>query len=418
VQQRAAEEGSLWSNRNFNVYWAGQTLSALGDAFAFVAVPLLVLDATGSVGQMGLVTATFGLGQIMSGPFAGALVDRVDRRRLMIVCDIGRAFLYALIPFVWFFFGPSLGLIYFVTAVGSMLGNVFGVAYITATVNLVDPHHLVAANGRLQGSHGFTFVLGPMLAGFVTARFGGAAAIGLDALSFVISAISLSMIRLRKERAEKTTHESPMEELLAGVRHLFGEPVLRAVAIFFIVLTMLLTGVLDLMIYEVKHQLSRDDSTVGLVMGAGAIGAAIGGLIANRARGRFGFGACFLGATFVQAIAICAMGLWANLTVIVLTGMLFSGGMVVRGVVTMSLRQQITPDELLGRVTAAFWTLAAVLGPLGAALATRIAESIGPEPVLVAIGAVSFLCGLWAMTTPVRQARPEATALRAPRKAA
>lgn len=412
MQQRSAEAESLWGNRNFNVYWAGQTLSALGDAFAFVAVPLLVLDATGSVTQMGLVTATFGIGQIASGPFAGTLVDRLDRRRLMIGCDIGRALMYALIPIVWFFFGPRLWVIYVVTAVGSVLGNVFGIAYITATANLVDKQHLVAANGRLQGSHGFTFVFGPMLAGLTAARFGAAAAVGADAISFVVSALSLSMIRLRKERAERTEEEPPLDELLAGVRHLFGEPVLRAVAIFFVVLTMLVTGVLDLMIFQLKHELQRDDATVGLVMGAGAIGAAIGGVFANRVRGRFGFGACFIGATFVQGAAICAMGLWPGLAVMVAAGVFYSGAMVVRGVVTMSLRQQITPDELLGRVTAAFWTLSAVLGPVGAALATRVAESAGTRPVLVAIGIASVICGIWALSTPVRQARPESFAIR------
>src|SRR5437588_11443271 len=84
-----AAGSSLWRNTNFNIFWSGQTLSALGDAFGILAMPLLVLQATGSVAQMGLVTGTFGVGQLISGVFSGPLIDRVDRRRLMVLCDIG-----------------------------------------------------------------------------------------------------------------------------------------------------------------------------------------------------------------------------------------------------------------------------------------------------------------------------------------
>ena len=89
---------SLARDRNFAVFWAGQTFSVLGDAVAVIAIPLLVLDATGSLARMGLVTALVGGGSLVAGVAAGPLVDRLDRRRLMIRCDLGRAFLYALVP--------------------------------------------------------------------------------------------------------------------------------------------------------------------------------------------------------------------------------------------------------------------------------------------------------------------------------
>ena len=91
----------LWRNRNFNIFWFGQTLSGLGDAVAMIAMPLLVLQVTGSVAQMGLVIGTFAVMQLFTGIFAGILVDRLDRRRLMIDCDLGRQFVYALIPVGW-----------------------------------------------------------------------------------------------------------------------------------------------------------------------------------------------------------------------------------------------------------------------------------------------------------------------------
>src|SRR5215210_1745978 len=102
----------LWRNRNFNIFWLGQALSSLGDSFGFLALPLLVLQATGSLVQMGLVTGTFGVGQIVAGIFSGAVVDHVNRRRLMIICDLGRTALYGSIPLTWWLVGPQLWLIY------------------------------------------------------------------------------------------------------------------------------------------------------------------------------------------------------------------------------------------------------------------------------------------------------------------
>ncbi len=171
---------SLSRNRNFTVFWAGQTFSFLGDAFSIVAIPLLILEMTGSLAQMGVVTALYGVGSLVAGIAAGPIVDRVDRRKLMIRCDIGRAFVYGLVPLGWWLVGPQLWLVYAVTLIGSALAMLFGVAYITAVANLVDKEQLVDANGRLQASYALAFILGPFLAGVVSGFFGPALAIGLD----------------------------------------------------------------------------------------------------------------------------------------------------------------------------------------------------------------------------------------------
>jgi len=89
------------TNRNFTVFWVGQTLSSVGDAVALIALPLLVLQATGSVARMGLVAGVSGVGQIVGGVVAGPLADRLDRRRFMLACDLARAALYAVVPLVW-----------------------------------------------------------------------------------------------------------------------------------------------------------------------------------------------------------------------------------------------------------------------------------------------------------------------------
>jgi len=401
----------LWHNRNFNMFWFGQSLSSLGDAFAMIATPLLVLQATGSVAQMGLVTGTFGALQLVTGIFSGALVDRLDRRRLMIACDLGRLVVYSLIPAGWLLAGPQIWLIYVTTALGSMLGNVFGVAYITAVPNLVDKDQITEANGRLQISGGLSFVIGPVLAGVVTALFNPAAAIGVDAVSFLISALSLMLIRLRPTvviaaaiSGARATH---LDELLAGIRFLFHQPLLRTVTIVFGIVNMVLVGGMDLFIYRLKHDLHQSAGTVGLVFGLASMGAIFAGILTPLLRRRFGFAVCWIGGLWGSGLALVAFALSRSIPLVVLVAILFALVNTVMNVTNMSLRQEITPDHLLGRVTAAFWTLAGVAAPVGATVSTLLAAQFGAPAILTGMGVITAIMAAISIATPVNHRRPE-----------
>src|SRR5262249_39488720 len=123
---------ALSRDRNFRLFWLGQAISTMGDAFGFVAVPLLVLEATGSIAQMGIVTALTCVGNISAGVFSGVIADRVHRRFLMIACDIGRLVLYALLPAMWWMGLPSIQLLYVVALLVALLSNLFSVANLAA----------------------------------------------------------------------------------------------------------------------------------------------------------------------------------------------------------------------------------------------------------------------------------------------
>jgi MFS family permease len=400
---------SLLADRSFRLYWAGQAISALGDAFAFVAYPLLVLDATGSVAAMGAVSAVTAGTHLLTGLVAGPIVDAADRRRLMIGCDLGRLGVFSLIPLVWWIHGPSLPALVVSVVIGSALGNVFSVAYVTATPDLVDRERLTEANGKLQGTQGLAFVLGPMLAGVVAAKVGSVWAIGIDALSFGVSAASLASLRLRRE-GRRTT---PKGSLLDGVRFLRKEPVLRAVTLLFVLLAILsngtiAAGILDVLIFHLRHTMGASDATVGAALGVGAVGAVVGALTASPLRRRFGFAACFVGATAVQGIALLCMGSGRSAWTLAIAVAIWTAGMSTRGVVTQTLRQEVTPDALLGRVTSAFWTIAAVLAPVGAALVTRLADRWGTFLAFRAAGAGVLLTALFALYVIVPAAKESA----------
>ncbi|GLX92638.1 hypothetical protein Hesp01_05880 [Herbidospora sp. NBRC 101105] len=371
-------------------------MSVLGDAFSTVAVPLLALHATGSVAQMGVLTALTGVASVVTGTFAGGIVDRFDRRRVLVVCDVGRFLLYGLIPVLWWV-TPVIWPLYVIVPLAAVLGMVFNVAYVTVLPSIVDPGDITRANGILYGIFAVAGVAGPALAGVVSGAFGPAAAIGLDSVTFLVSAFGLRFIRLRPYTREKSGGR------LAGARFLLGNPVLRTMTILLTALIFLTAGLDDLVVFHLKQNLEQPDAVVGYVLGAGAIGTIIGSMAVARVRGRLGFGPTWLWSTALAGLAVTLIALAPGVAGIGALMAVFSLAISVGAICSMSLRQEITPAHLLGRVTAAFWTIHFALGPAGATLATFTAAGRGVAPVVAVMGAGLVLTAVGGLFSPVRR---------------
>ncbi|MFI6208488.1 MFS transporter [Streptomyces sp. NPDC051041] len=395
--------------RDFGIFWAAQTLSVLGDSFALIALPLLVLDATGSVARMGLLTAVGGAASVVAAVFAGVVVDRVDPRRLLIGCDLVRMVLYGLVPLVWLS-GPRIPLLYAVLPLCEAVGMLFAVGYVTVVRGLVGTERLTEANGRLNATAAAAGVLGPLCAGIVAAWSGPAAAVGVNAASFGVSAACLALVRFRARPADDRAGERAglWRDLRAGIAFLYGHPVLRALTAALFLFSFLTLGLNDLVIYRLKHDLGRDDGTVGTVLAVGALGTVTGALLVARVRRRLGFGPTWTGAVAVSGLALAGLGGAQDVPAVAALSAAFLSAVAVAGTCSMSLRQEVTPEPLLGRVTAAFWTLQYAAAPVGAALLTWAAERHGTEPAALAAGACCVLIALAALVTPIRTARGRA----------
>lgn len=399
----------LWRDRSFGIYWIAQTLSAAGNAFAYLAVPLLVLEATGSVAQMGLLTAVAGVASVIAGVFGGVLVDRYDRRRLMIVTDLVRLVLFGLVPLVWLA-GPQVWLLFVVLPICAAAGMLFQVAAVTAVRNLVDTDRITEANGRLQATFAVTAVLGPLLAGVVSARFGPEVAIAVNAASFALSAVGLRLIRLRSDRAvdaAPVARERPMAEFLAGARFLWRQPVLRALTVLLSVFIFLTYGFTDVLIYHVTHDLGGTEGTVGTVLGLAALGTVAGALLVAPLRRRRGFGPTWIGAHAICGFAVAGVGVATTVPAVTALTAVYLCCVSVGGICSMSLRQEITPDHLLGRVTSAFWSTHYALGPAGAAILTWAAGRYGVPAVAFVAGVGCLLVAVGGLFTPIRRAGAE-----------
>ncbi|GGY15859.1 MFS transporter [Streptomyces djakartensis] len=394
----------LWRQRDFTIFWVAQTLSVLGDSFALIALPLLVLEATGSVARMGLLTAVGGAAAVVAAVFAGAVVDRVDRRRLLIGCDLVRMGLYGVIPLVWLF-GPQLWLLYGVLPLCEAVGMLFAVGYVTVVRALVGTELLTEANGRLNATAAAAGVLGPLCAGLVAAWSGPAAAVGVDAASFGVSAACLFFVRLRTSTAddERTGERQGLwRDLRAGITFLHGHPVLRSLTALLFGFSFLTLGLNDLVIYHLKHDLGHDDGTVGTVMALGALGTITGALLVARVRRRLGFGPAWTGSVAVCGAAFAGLGWARDVPVVAALSAAFLACAGMAGTCSMSLRQEVTPEHLLGRVTSAFWTLQYAAAPVGAVILTWAAEVQGTTPVALAAGAACVLLAAAALLTPIR----------------
>ncbi|MFJ7271892.1 MFS transporter [Streptomyces sp. NPDC099050] len=401
----------LRHNRPFTIFWLGQALSVLGGSVSMLALPLVVLDVTGSLVGMGLITALSGVCAIATGTFAGHVVDRVDRRRLMIGCDLARAVLLGSVPLVWSLGGPRIWWLYVLTALVTVLKTLFDVAYVSAVPSLVEPADLIAANGRLMGTFALGTLLGPVVAGLLVAGVDGSWALALDGATFLVSGISLRWVRFRTRGGAATARPSRpdtslREVFVVGFRFLWSHALLRPLTVLLTLLTFVTIGATDLLIFRLQDDLDRTPATIGYVMAVSGIGVVCASFAAGPLRRTLGFGPCWLGSTALIGLSVAGMGVSRSVPVIAVMAVLFMFGVTTGGVCSMTLRQEVTPDHLLGRVTSAFWTVHNASGPVGAAVLTTLAARHGVPSTSLAAGAFCLLIAATGLLTPLRAARP------------
>jgi MFS family permease len=194
------------STRDFWTFWIGQTISNLGSSFTAFAVPLLVFRLTGSALNLAIASAIALLPILLFGVLIGAWVDRVNRKRLMIGADLGRALVIASIPLLSSVHLLSLGWIYTVGFVATTLTLCFSFAQVTAVARLVTQADLVTANGRIHASISATGVLGPLLAGLLAAVVPLPTLLLIDSGSFLVSAVSLARARASTRHQRRLHH--------------------------------------------------------------------------------------------------------------------------------------------------------------------------------------------------------------------
>ena len=408
----------LWRNADFLKFWAADAVSETGSQITLLALPLLAaLSLKASPGQMGLLTAAGTAPSLLFGLFAGVWVDRVRRRRLMIVADVARFLLLLVIPGAWALGMLRFDLLYAVTFLSGSLRVFFNVSYMSYVPELVGREHLLEGNSKLQSTASLAQVTGPALAGVLVGLLGAAYAVLLDAFSFLVSALFLKRIRQPEaEPGASIEHPLILRGIGQGLRLVFGNATLRAMLLSASFTSFFGYVFLAVYILYMVDSLKLSSSAVGLVFGLGGLGALIGALLATPVARRFGIGRTIIGGRILFGLCGAPVPLAVLLPSIALPLVLVAEfsqwlTLTVADVNSMSLRQAITPDRYLGRVNATSTFIVGGAVPLGSLFGGLFGELIGIKATLV-VGIVGFLlAAVWVYFSPLQRLRELPAAL-------
>ena len=405
----AQRRGGLVWNRDFRWLWGGDTISQLGSEITVIALPLVavnVLDAsTFAVGV--LVAATRGAFLFLGLP-AGAWVDRVRRRPVMIVSDVGRALLLAAVPVAALTGTLSLPLLYLVALLAGVCTVFFDVAYMSYLPALVEPAELVEGNAKLQASASVAQVAGPSLGGLLVHAFTAPYAMAADAVSFALSAGSLTAIRTREPPPPRHVSARLREEIREGLRFVLGHPVLRSITGCTGTFNFFSQAVHAIIIVFLVRTVGVSAGVIGALFSAGSAGAIVGALTASTFARRLGPAR----AIWLPMACTSPLALLLPLTTpgpgLILFSVGWFGtsfGVVVYNINQVAYRQAMCPPQMLGRMNATIRFLVWGTMPLGALAGGALGSAIGNRQALwfALIGEVAST--IWLLASPLRTAR-------------
>jgi ENTS family enterobactin (siderophore) exporter len=398
-------DAPLRGNRDFWVVLLGQGISSFGDAITNTDLPILVLALTGSGLAMGVVGVLSTLPDLVVGLPAGAYADRWDRRKMMFLADLGRALLTAVIPLSVWLSGPTLVLVLLVTFPLNVLRVLWLAAFTAAVPGLVGRGQIARANAIFEAFFNVGWIVGPALAGFLAAAIGPGPTIAIDAVTFAVSAGALFLVRRPLRPAARSEPTHIVADIREGISFVVRQPTLRAVIALWTTTSVIFAGLTSGLIFYITIDRGLGSGVVGLVLSAFAVGALGGSLVAARMAFR-AVGRVMLVANVVMGMTLLVIAFDAPVAVFV--GAAFVAGTLEANVAVsyLTLRTQLSPDALLGRVGATARTLSVGLMPIGALVAGALLDAIGGTATLVMMGVASIAVGLgFALLPDVRHAR-------------
>ncbi|QIM20934.1 MFS transporter [Phycicoccus sp. HDW14] len=401
----------LRRNRSFVLLWVGEGVSVLGAMTTTVVVPLLAVTEFGAgAGWMGLLTAAAWLPWLVVGLPAGAWVDRLDPRRVMVVADLVAAAAVGSVP-VAFLLGV-LGLPHLLAAAlaGGACSVFFRTAYAAFVPRVVREDDLDAANGRLYGTESAMQVAGPGVGGLLVQLVGAAVAVVADVVSFLVSAACLWRIdpRTLRPAPERPERGRLRDEIADGVRIVRRDPFLRFFSLQGAASNFALTGYGALLVLFLVRDLDVRPATVGLLVSAGSVGGLLGAAVASPLAHRVGTARAMrwlqvLGGPTALLVPLAGPG---PAVALVPVGVALVGvGVVGANVVRSAFRQRYTPPHLLGRTTSASSVLNFGTMPLAGLVAGWLGTALGVQPTILVMTALHAVVSLAPYVGPYRRGR-------------
>lgn len=394
----------LRRNRDFQLLWAGEAVSVLGSRVSAIAYPLLVLGLTGSPAKAGIVGFAGTLPYALAPLAAGVLVDRFSRRRLLVAADVGRGAALASVVAALAVGEPPLAQLVVVAFVEGALFILSSTAQTAVVPRVVPSEQLPTALSQNEARERGAYLAGQPLGG-VLFDLGRAIPFLFDALTYVVSLVTVLLIRADLDGEREQVGGSVRVEVLEGVAWLWRQRFLRAAALLVSASNALFTALVLVLIVRARDA-GASASAIGIMVGLGGLGGLLGSFVAPPFQRRFAGRTIVVGANWVWALLLPLMLLTSNPFALgaVFGAMAFVGPLwnVVLGAYTYAL----VPARLLGRVTSAETLLAYGAIPLGSLGAGLLLESLGDAGALAVVAAAMLAVALAASVAPAIRSAP------------
>lgn len=380
--------------RDFRQLFFADTISQLGSQVSLLALPLtavLTLDA--STFEVGALTACGTVPFLLVGLPAGAWVDRMSRRTVLIASDVGRALVLVTVPVAWLFGALTMPQLYAAALLAGVFTVFFDVAYQSYLPSLVGREQVIAGNSILEGVRGVSQLGGRTAAGLLIQAFAAPLTIGIDAASFAFSALFIGSIDAREERTGQRPRGRLGAEIMEGIRFVLGNALLRAIALSTASFNLFSSMRAALLIVLLARTLQLTGGLIGAFYAVVAAGGLLGALLAARVSRRLGTGRAIWLSTLLLGAFSLTVPLAARGAMLWVAAGGFAASAVansVYNITQISLRQQLTPEHLLGRLNATMRFLVWGTMPLGGLIGGAAGEVFGVRPALW-INAVGLL---------------------------
>ncbi|MCQ0003202.1 MFS transporter [Streptomyces sudanensis] len=395
--------------RGFRLFWFGETVNLLGNGIAVVALPLVaVLTLHAGALVVGLLTSVAYLPWLILGLPAGAWVDRLPRRPVMLVCNAVSFVAFASVPAAAWAGALTIPHLLLTAFVGGCADVFFTTAQRAYVPTLLSDAELLAGNARLQGSESTAEVVGPGLAGLLVQAFGAATGLLANALSFLVSWLCLRAIRTTEPPPPAVRRRRLRTEVGDGLRFLFRDPVLRTLAVFSAVSNIALTGLSSIEVAFLVRTVGAGEAVAGAVLTLCGLGGILGVLLSNRVSHRFGTARavliCQVGAApFTLLFPLTGPG--AGLAFFVVGGVGAGAGVVAANVITDTFRQRYCPPDLIGRISASAAVTSFGAIAVGGLLGGVLGEMSGVRETLWTMSGLQVLATGILLFSPIRKMR-------------
>ncbi|MFJ7215150.1 MFS transporter [Amycolatopsis sp. NPDC098790] len=406
----AGRRGGLWRHRDFRLLWAGETTSKLGSNVTTVALPLVaVLVTHAGPFTVGVLAAASWVPWLLLGLPAGAWIDRLPRRPVLLACDLVSAAALVSVPVAAGLGVLTVAQLVLVALLTGASGVLFSTAYRVYLPVLVAAPDLPEGNAKLQGSESVAQLAGRSLAGVLAQWAGAVAGLVVDAVTFLISAGCLAAISVRElPRPRGRRRGTLRREIADGLRWVVHDRYLRSLAVFSAVANVALTGYQAIQVVFFVQGVGVTPGAVGLLVAAPGAGGALGAALAVRLARRWGSARSLLACL----LTLTPLGLLIPLTtrgpgllLAAAGGVAVGAAVAAANVLAAGFRQTYPPPGVRGRVVATSSLLANGSSAAGALLAGALGSLAGPRAAVWAVMAVLVVATAIVVAGPVRAGR-------------